>query len=84
MIPLLMMIPAREKSPNIAVKSKKAPVAARPKLAPMMMSGIVSRMIAGRRNESNCRTSSRRIPKSACGAYAKSFSFDSAAPLSSP
>ena len=64
-IPLLMMMPARLNSPSIAVKSKYARVTTKPRHAPIKVSGMVSRMISGRRTELNCSTNSARIPKSA-------------------
>ncbi len=67
---LLMTIPASEMIPSNVMKPKYERATSRPITTPIRPSGIVSRMIAGRRIELNWMTSSRMMMKAAIGSLA--------------
>ena len=73
-MPLLMMIPARLSSPRITMKPNGACMRSRPGTTPMNVSGIVNRMMSGRRKELNCQTNSARIRPKHTGMLATSRS----------
>ena len=61
-IPLLMMIPARLSKPKMIMNPNTEFMMINPIVAPMNVSGMVSKMMPARRKELNCQTSNRMIP----------------------
>ncbi len=66
-IALLTMMPARARSPSIALKSSLAPDRFKPRDAPIRMSGIVKMMMSVRRKELNCQMRRTTIATRQCG-----------------
>ena len=76
-IALLMMMPDNEINPRIVKKPKVEFATSKPNVTPISPSGIVVRIITGRRSELNCPISSKTINMPAMGSSAAIDAFAS-------